>query len=124
MKIVPESKEETLAETEVTLKIINKSPHHAVVKRDHEITKARIVCDGSAKNCKDEQSLHDCLEVVENYIPHIFEMLTSFCWNFIAPTADIEKAFLVVGIKLEDRDMLRFLWLKDPLADKSEIVEH
>ena len=58
--------------------------------------------DGSAKNCKDEQSLNDCLEVGENYIPHIFEMLTRFRWNLVALTEDIEKAFLMVRIKSEE----------------------
>ena len=80
--------------------------------------------DGSAKNCKDEHSLNDCLEVGENYIPHIFKMLTSFRWNSVALTANIEKAFLMVGIKSDDRDMLRFLWFKDPLAEKPEINEY
>lgn len=30
----------------------------------------------------------------------------------------------MVGIKLEDRDMLHFPWLKDPFPDKLEIVEY
>lgn len=30
----------------------------------------------------------------------------------------------MVGIKLEDRDMLHFLWLQDPFPDKLEIVEY
>ena len=42
----------------------------------------------------------------------------------MAITADIEKAFLMVGIKPEDRDMLRFLWFKGPLAEKPEIHEY
>ena len=104
---------------------IHYSPHHAVMRRDRETTKVRIVYDGSVKNCKDEHSLNDCLEVGENYILHIFEMLTRFRWNFVTLTADIERAFLMVRIKLEDRDMLRFLCcFKDPLAEKPEINEY
>lgn len=99
------------------------SPHHAVVRKDRETTKVRIVYDGSAKNSKEERSLNDCLEVGDNYIPHIFDMLTKFRWNAIGLTADIEKAFLMVGIKQEDRDMLRFLWFEDPFAKKPEIAE-
>ena len=125
---MPASKDEDFKETnrntEVTSKGIHYSPHHAVVRRDRETTKVRVVYDGSAKNCKDERSLNDCLEVEESHIPLIFKMLTNFRWNSVALTADIEKAFLMVGIKLEDRDMLRFLWLKDPLVDKPEIVEY
>ena len=102
---------------------VHYSPHHAVVRRNRETTKVRIVYDGSAKCSKKERSLNDCLEVGENYIPHIFDMLAKFRWNAVALTADIEKAFLMVGIKKQDRDMLRFLWYDDPFATKPEIVE-
>lgn len=63
--------------------------------------------DGSAQHSKDDRSLNDCLEVGENYIPHVFDQLTKFRWNAIGITGDIEKAFLMVGINPEDRDMLR-----------------
>ncbi|PFX11629.1 hypothetical protein AWC38_SpisGene24559 [Stylophora pistillata] len=124
VEIVPETEDQTLEEDKLSTRRIHYSPHHAVVRRDRETTKVRIVYDGSAKNCKNERSLNDCLEVGENYIPHIFKMLTRFRWNFVALTADIEKAFLMVGIKSEDRDMLRFLWFKDPFAKKLEINEY
>ena len=99
-------------------------PHHAVVRRDRETTKVRIVYDRSARNSKEERSLNHCLHVGDNYIPHIFDMLSKFRWNAVGLTADIEKAFLTVGIKPEDRDMLRFLWFDDPLAVKPKVVEY
>ena len=112
------------SETELEVKGTHYSPHHAVVRKDRETTKVRIVYDGSAKNSKEGRSLNDCLQIGDNYIPHIFDMLTKFRWNAIGLTADIEKAFLMVGIKPEDRDMLRFLWFEDPFAIKPEIVEY
>ena len=91
------------SETEVKVKGTHYSPHHAVVHKDSETTKVCIVYDGSAKNSKEGQSLNDCLQIGDNYIPHIFDMLTKFRWNAIGLRADIEKAFLMVGIKPKDR---------------------
>ena len=54
------------------------SPHHAVIRKDRETTKVRVVYDGSAKASKEELSLNDCLETGDNYIPHIFDMLARF----------------------------------------------
>ena len=99
------------------------SPHHAVIRKDRETTKVRIVYDGSAKSSKDELSLNDCLETGDNYIPHVFDMLTSFRSNPVGLTADTEKAFLMVSIKEEDRNMLRFLWFDDPDRDRPKIAQ-
>ena len=79
VEIVPEPKDQMI-EGKLSTRQIHYSPHHAVVRRDRKTTKVRIMYDGSAKNCKDKRSLNDCLEVAENYIPHIFEMLTRFCF--------------------------------------------
>ena len=38
----------------------------------------------------------------------------------VALTADIEKAFLQVGLQPADRDVTRFLWLKDPTKPLSK----
>ena len=97
-------------------------PHHAVIRRDRETTKLRIVYDGSARPAERAHSLNDCLETGPNFTPQLFDTLVKFRWHRIGLTADIEKAFLMVGIRETDRDMLRFLWLKDPNDPNSEIA--
>ena len=83
--------------------------HHAVIRRDRETTKLRIVYDGSARPPERAHSLNDCLETGPNFTPQLFDMLVKFRWNKIGLTAD--------------RDMLRFLWLKD-LKDLNSEIAH
>ena len=80
--------------------------------------------DGSAKSGNQEKSLNDCLETGPNHIPHVFNMLARFRKNPVGITADIEKAFLMVGIQEDHRDFLRFLWLRNPDCVKPEIVQY
>ena len=103
-------------------KNVNYLPHYAVVRRDRETTKLRIVYEGSAKAPERTHSLNDCLQTGPNLTPQLFDMLIKFRWHKIGLTADIEKGFLMVGINEADRDMLRFLWLKDPDDRNYEIV--
>ena len=93
-------------------------PHHPVVKQNRSTTKVWIVYDGSATS-HERPSLNDCLQVGPNLIPKLFNVLVRFRCQPITLTADIEKAFLMVSITEEDRDMLRFLWLKEPLKEDS-----
>ena len=94
------------SEIEVKAEGTHYSPHHVVVCKDCETTKVCIVYDGSAKNSKEGRSLNDYLQIGDNYISHTFNMLAKFCWNAIGLTTDIQKSFLMVGIKPEDREML------------------
>lgn len=80
--------------------------HHAVICKEWETTKVRVVYDGSVKLSKEHWSLNDCPEIGQNYIPHVFEQLTRFRSNAMGLTGDIKKAFLRVGIDPRDRDML------------------
>lgn len=98
-------------------------PHHAVIRRDRKTTKLRIVYDGSAKPPDREYSLNDCLETGPNFTPQLFNTLVKFRWHKIGLTADIEKAFLMVAINDANKDMLRFLWLKDPNKLNSELLQ-
>ena len=50
-------------------------------------------------------------------------MLANFRKNPVGITADIEKAFLVVGIQ-EDHQDFQFLWLRNPDGDKPQIVQY
>ena len=97
-------------------------PHHAVIRRDRETTKLRVVYDGSAKPSGSNHSLNDCLQTGPNYTPQLFDTLVRFRWHKIGLTADIEKAFLMVGINEADKDMLRFLWFNDPGDINSDII--
>ena len=58
-----------------------------------------------------------------NLIPKLFNVLVKFCWNIVAVTADIEKAFLMIRIRPSDRDMLRFLWFNNPEQPDSEVTD-
>ncbi|XP_015760975.1 PREDICTED: uncharacterized protein LOC107340135 [Acropora digitifera] len=97
-------------------------PHLAVVRKDRETTKLRVVYDGSAKASKNERSLNDCLQTGPNLLPHVFNMIANFRKNIVGLTADIEKAFLMVGIQDDQRDFLRFLWFDDPSLENPKII--
>ena len=84
-------------------------PHHGVIRQDKQTTKLRIVYNGSARLKADVVSLNDCLKTGPNLIPKLFNALIKFRWYLVTLTADIEKAFLMIGIVPCDRDMLRFL---------------
>lgn len=96
-------------------------PHQAVVRKEAATTKVRIVYDASSKGEKTDTSLNDCLHVGPFLNPLLNDILLRFRENRIALVGDIEKAFLNIGIDKEDRDSVRFLWLKDP-PDLSRVV--
>ena len=81
--------------------------HHAVIRRDRQTTKLRVVYDASAKS--EGSFLNECLHVGTKFNQIILEILLRFRANIIALVADIEKVFLVVSVMPRDRDVLRFL---------------
>ena len=86
-------------------------PHQAVYKASNG--KFRRVHDGKARPYKTAYSLNDCLEKGPNLMSSILHILLGFRKNAEAAMADIEKAFPQVGIKIEDRDVLRCLWVEN-----------
>ena len=81
-------------------------PHHGVLKNG----KVRVVMDGSASAYKGALSLNQCLLVGPSLINLLAEVLLTFRLHRVVLLADIQKAFLQVGVTEEDRDLLRFLW--------------
>ena len=98
-------------------------PHHPVVREDKSTTKVRVVYDGSAHTKDNPVSINNCLEQGPNLIPSLFEILLRFRSNRIGVIADIEKAFLQIGINEKDRDALRLLWFDDVRKDNPELLK-
>ena len=88
-------------------------PHHPVKIPLKPTTKLRIVYDASAKTRKDNKSLNECLYRGAVLLNDLCGLLTRFRLNHIAVVADIEKAFLQIGLQPDQRDVTRFFWMKD-----------
>ena len=88
-------------------------PHHAVVNPAKATTKVRVVYDASAKSKPENKSLNECLYRGPILLQNLTGILLRFRLNKIALVADIEKAFLQIGLQDEAKDVTRFFWLKD-----------
>ena len=95
-------------------------PHHAVLRRDKETTKLRVVYDASAPT--DGVSLNSCLHTGPSLLPNLLDILVRFRLHKIALIADIENAFLMVAVNEEDRDALRFLWIDDISKENPRLI--
>ena len=88
-------------------------PHKGVVRETAESTKLRIVYDASARAWNGAPSLNECLNTGPPLQNKLWSVLVRGRFNPVAVTGDIKKAFLQVRIRAEERDALRFHWLKD-----------
>eukprot|EP00731_Ephydatia_muelleri_P027563 Em0019g436a len=86
-------------------------PHHGVIREDKSTTKLWIVYDASARTTG--PSLNNCLYAGPSFGQRIVDILIRFRTYPVGLIADIEKAFLMVSVADEDKDVLRFLWLDD-----------
>ncbi|KRZ82250.1 hypothetical protein T08_4298, partial [Trichinella sp. T8] len=83
-------------------------PHHAVYQHNQGKTKCRVVFDGSAEWSR--TFLNNCLDPGPKLQPDLVAVLLRFRRSRIALQADIEKMYLQVRLRPEDRDVCRFLW--------------
>ena len=83
-------------------------PHHAVINP----TKLRVVYDASAKTRQTHQSLNGCLYRGPVMLHDLCGILLRFRLHNVALVADIEKAFLKIGLQHAQRDVTSFSGLK------------
>ena len=87
-------------------------PHRPVVKTDSTTYKVRPVFDAGARG-PNGTSLNDCLYTGPSLLPQVMDILLKFRLRKFPYTSDIRRAFLQIGVREADRDVLRFLWKKD-----------
>ena len=90
--------------------IVHYLPHSGVVKEDSVTTSLRIVMDGSSKRNASEYSLNDTLYTGPKLITELTKCLIRMRCGKFAATSDVEKAFLKLIIRIQDRDALRFFF--------------
>lgn len=91
-------------------------PHHMVRQSGKS---GRLVYDASAK-LRNEKSLNECLYSGPSMLEDLTGLLLKFRMGKIGITADVEKAFLQVALQEDDRDVTRFLWVKDPSKELTQ----
>ena len=95
-------------------------PHHAVNRRNKNTTKVRNVYDVSAR--QGGPSLNDCLHAGQSLLPKTVDILIRFRFHKVALVSDVEKAFHQVSIAPDDRDVLRFLWIGNPVLPQPRVT--
>ena len=88
-------------------------PHKAVTRQSAETTKVWIVYDDSAKPNSKSASLNDCLEAGPSLQNLLCDILVRTRLRPVLLCGDIEKAFLQIQIRKNDRNTLRFHWIQN-----------
>lgn len=86
-------------------------PHRPVLRCDRVTTKVRMVFDASSTTYG--PSLNECLHPGPSLTSSLYGTLLRFRAKKVGIIADLEKAFLQICLHNQDRDLVRFLWLKN-----------
>ena len=85
-------------------------PHKPVVRESASTTKAKMVFDASAKTHPLAKSVNECVHKGPPQQPLLWDILIRARMSTHLVLADIQKAFLQIGVREEDRDAFRFLF--------------
>ncbi len=97
-------------------------PHKPVVRESAESTKLRVVYDASARDRESSPSLNECLNPGPPLRNQLWNVLVRARFHPVLITGDLKQAFLQVRIHEQDRDALRFHWLKDLRTKEIEVL--
>lgn len=101
--------------------VVNFIPHQAVIWKDEELTKMKIVYDCTANQNTEGSSLSDSLETLPPLQPLIFDLQLRSRMNSYCILADIQKAFLQIKLDEKDKDAQRLAWYRN--LEEIKIVE-
>ena len=65
---------------------------------------------------------YDALDPGSCLLPRLFVIIIRFRAYKYAIWSDIKSAFLNIGIQIQDRDFLRFLWINDVYKEPPEVM--
>ena len=102
-------------------------PHHAVVNPSKSTTILRILYDAPATMKVNNKSLNGCIYRGPVLLRNLCCILLRFRLYKTAMVADMEKAFLQIGLQSGQRDVIRFLWLKNldsPRVERENVQEY
>ncbi|XP_046862794.1 uncharacterized protein LOC124456378 [Xenia sp. Carnegie-2017] len=88
-------------------------PHKPVISEAAQTTKIRVVYDASARATPSAPSLNDCLYPGPPLQNKLWSVLVHHRSFPVVLCGDIEKAFLQIRIREQERDALRFHWKSD-----------
>ena len=92
-------------------------PHKPVVRTEAESTKLRVDYYASARAYDGAPSLNDCLYDGPPLQNELRDVLVRGRFNPLAVTGDIQKAFLQVRVREDDRDAMRFHWRRNEQSE-------
>ena len=85
-------------------------PHKPVVRESASTTKVRMVFDASAKPHPLANSVNECMYTDPSLQSLMWDILIRARMSSHLVLADIQKAFLQIGVREKDRDAFRFLF--------------
>lgn len=97
-------------------------PHRAVVRRNVETTKLRVVYDASARGQEKAPSLNHCLHAGPPLQNKLWSVVVRKRFHPVVVAGDVRRAFLQVRIRETERDALRFHWIVDKTAKQVETL--
>ena len=88
-------------------------PHKPVIRESAVTTKIRMVFDASAKAYPWANNINDCVFTGPPLQPLLWDIMVRARMSTNLLLGDIEKAFLQIGVKEQDREAFRFLFNRD-----------